>query len=418
MLLLLSAILLSLLVIGLLSGLEIAFVSANRIALEVKRMEGSKAATFVTKYLSRPEILITCFLIAFNLCLAIITNLFHHAFAEFMHSSVALNLDPVSYFLLETLLLTSVIFFIGEIIPKIIFNKHSLYLLLRFVPVIAVILWIFKPVALLVTKLSHIILRRVFRVRRWADLRRDYTYTDLEEYVRMNTEEERQDNVINKPFLSNLIAFSTLPVRACMIHRNEIEAVSVKEKMSVITKRFIDTQLSRLVVYKDNLDNLVGYIHQLDVVRGKKKVADILIEIPAVPETMKARDLIRELSRQKKSMAWVVDEYGITAGVVTMENLLEEIFGELNDEPDSHELIERKISNKEYEFSGKISLTYLREKYHFDLYSEDVDTLSGLLIKANKVKPQEKELIKIGTYLFTIVQTSNTKIELVRVLIT
>lgn len=417
MLLLLGIILLCLMIIGLLSGLEIAFVSANKIALEVKRLEGSKSAFFMTKYLSKPEILITSFLIVFNLCLAIITKLFHKAFADIYRDLHLWTLDPISYFLLETILLTSLIFFIGEVIPKIIFNKHSLYLLLRFVPIIAVILWICKPIAIGVTKISHFILRRLFRVSRWADLDHNYTYMDLEEYVHLNAQEKSWDNVINKHFLDNLIAFSSLPVRACMIHRNEIEAVSVKEKISVLTQRFIDTKLSRLVVYKDNLDNIVGYIHQMDVVRGKRKLSDMLIGIPAVPETMKARDLIRELSCQKKSMAWVVDEYGLTAGIVTMENLLQEIFGELNDEFDDNELIEEKISDKEYVFSGKITISYLREKYHMDIDSEDVNTLSGLLIKTNKTKPKEQDVIKLGRYICTIVHTSDTKIELVRVLI-
>jgi CBS domain containing-hemolysin-like protein len=179
-------------------------------------------------------------------------------------------------------------------------------------------------------------------------------------------------------------------------------------------RRFVETKLSKLVVYDGNLDHVAGYIHQLDLFRKPPMIKSILLPIPAVPESMSATDLINKFSRERKSIAWVVDEFGGTAGIVTMEDLLEEIFGEIKDEYDTEEFEEKKLSADEFIFSGRLELDYLNEKYGLELPVNESETLSGYIINQHETIPRQKERIIVGDYEFDILQVSETRIEMVR----
>jgi CBS domain containing-hemolysin-like protein len=199
------------------------------------------------------------------------------------------------------------------------------------------------------------------------------------------------------------------------VPRKEIESIEVKSSIEDLRQKFVSTRLSKMVVYDGSIDIITGYVHQLDLFKNPAEIRDILLPIPAVPESMSATDLINKFTRERKSIAWVVDEFGGTAGIVTMEDLLEEIFGEIKDEYDVEEFEEKKISEVEYIFSGRLELDYLQEKYGFEFENDDSETLSGYIIQQHETIPRLKERIIIDDYEFEILNVSDTRIEMVRV---
>ncbi|MBM3914536.1 MAG: hemolysin family protein [Sphingomonadales bacterium] len=215
--------------------------------------------------------------------------------------------------------------------------------------------------------------------------------------------------------LENAQELPKVRIGQCLVPRKEIVGISQEASIEELKQQFIDTKLSRLVVYNKTIDRIVGYVHQLDLFAAPATIGEILYPIPAVPESMSATNLIATLSREKKSMAWVIDEFGGTAGIITMEDVLEEIFGEIQDEYDTEELLEQKISNDEFIFSGRMELDHLEQKYGIALRQEEAETLSGYIINYHEKIPRQQEQIVIDGYAFEILQVSDTRIETVRV---
>jgi len=210
------------------------------------------------------------------------------------------------------------------------------------------------------------------------------------------------------------LSLPSVRVRECLIPRKEIKAIEIGAGIEDLRKKFVETGLSKIVVYKGNIDQIIGYAHQLAMFKNPKEIKDILLPIPAIPESMSAIDLIAMFNKERKSIAWVVDEFGGTAGIVTMEDMLEEIFGDIRDEFDVEEFEEKKISDEEFIFSGRLELDYLREKFGLDFRDNDSETLSGYIIHQYESIPKPKERIIIDDYEFEILQVSDTRIEMVR----
>jgi CBS domain containing-hemolysin-like protein len=199
-----------------------------------------------------------------------------------------------------------------------------------------------------------------------------------------------------------------------MIPRNEVIAVDVRTSIVDVKKKFIETKLSKIVVYDTTIDNVVGYLHHLDLNRHPMNIREVLHKITAIPETMSAVDLMNRFTKERRSIAWVIDEFGGTAGIVTMEDVLEEIFGDINDEYDVQEYIEKQLAEYEYIFSGRIELEYLNEKYNFNLPTDEYETLSGYIISQHETIPKQNESIIIDNFEFSILTVSNTRIETVK----
>ena len=240
---------------------------------------------------------------------------------------------------------------------------------------------------------------------------------DLEHYMqqnKMHSEEESSD--INKELFENALSLGDVRLRECLVPRKEIVSISQHSSMQEVRALFIETRLSKLVVHGENIDNITGYIHQLDLLKRPAAITDILLPIPTVPESMSATDLMSKFSRERKSIAWVIDEFGGTAGIVTMEDLLEEIFGEIMDEyDDPEEFTDKKLSDTEFILSGRMELDLIQEKYHIDFpEDETAETLSGFIIQHNEGIPKQKEQIIIGNYEFDILNMSDTRIETVK----
>jgi CBS domain containing-hemolysin-like protein len=226
-------------------------------------------------------------------------------------------------------------------------------------------------------------------------------------------DEEKRER--NTQLMENAQELPRIKIRQCLVPRKEIIGIDARSTLGELNKKFVDTKLSKLVVYENNIDHIIGYVHQLDLFKNPKDIQSILLPIPAVPESMSATDLISKLSRERKSIAWVVDEFGGTAGIITMEDVLEELFGEIQDEYDTEEFVEKQIAEDEYIFSGRLELDYLEKKYGLEFPKDESETLSGFIINYHETIPRQKERIIIDDYEFDILHVSDTRIEMVKV---
>ena len=237
----------------------------------------------------------------------------------------------------------------------------------------------------------------------------------MEHFFQHKNEKKFENRELNKELFEAALILPFVKIRQCLVPRKEIEGISIHESIEVLKERFISTNLSKLVVYEKNIDNILGYVHQHSLFKNPTDIQSILLQIPAVPESMTATDLMNRLIKERKSMAWVVDEFGGTSGIVTMEDILEEIFGEIKDEYDVEEFIEKVENENEFIFSGRIEIDYLNEKYNLNLEMNSSETLSGFIIHHHETIPKEKEKIIIGEYEFEALTVTDTRIELVKV---
>jgi putative hemolysin len=398
------------------SGIEIAFATANRLNIELKKKQGSGAAAFLSRLFESPSSFIGTTIIGFNFSLVVfvlLVSTFWHLLLN--KSGIISSFILPARLVLEIVLSMIVVIILGEFIPKAIFRVKSDALLMFFtrVGLLRLMHDIFHPIASMVIKISQWILAIIFDMR--IDKRKDaFSRADIENFFQQTKEfnDEKQD--LNTELFEAALSLHKVKVRECLVPRKEIEGVQLHAPIEDVRKKFVDSRLSKLVVYDGNIDQIVGYIHQLDLFKNPTVVKDILLPIPAIPESMNATDLISKFSRERKSIAWVVDEFGGTSGIVTMEDMLEEIFGEIKDEYDVEEFEEKKISDEEYILSGRLELDYLNEKYGLEFPDESSETLSGFIIHQHETIPKLKERIIISDYEFEILHVSDTRIEMVR----
>jgi CBS domain containing-hemolysin-like protein len=261
--------------------------------------------------------------------------------------------------------------------------------------------------------ISEWILKYLFNIR--VDERKEaFVRADLDYFFHHNGEQDVESPDLNTELFENALSLPNIKVRQCVVPRKEIEGVDSKLTVEDLRKKFISTKLSKLVVYEENIDHIIGYAHQLDLFKKPQDIKAILHPIPAVPQSMSVSDLINKFTVERKSIAWVVDEFGGTAGIVTMEDLLEEIFGDIRDEYDTEEFEEKKLSDEEYILSGRLELDYLNEKYGLEFPEKESETLSGYIIQQHETIPKTKDRIIIGNYEFDIMSVSDTRIEMVK----
>ena len=242
-----------------------------------------------------------------------------------------------------------------------------------------------------------------------------FNRVDLELFVKQSMHgHENENSEVNAELFENALYLVNVRIRKCMIPRNEIESVDVNTTVAEARDKFIETKLSKIIVYDDSIDNIVGYIHHLDLNRRPATIKEILHTITPVPEAMSAVDLMNRFTKERKSIAWVIDEFGGTAGIVTMEDVLEEIFGDINDEYDEEEHVEKQISENEYILSGRLELDYLNEKYGFTFPTDESETLSGYIITEHETIPKIKERIILDKYEFDVLLVTDTRIETVK----
>jgi CBS domain containing-hemolysin-like protein len=270
------------------------------------------------------------------------------------------------------------------------------------------------PLAKIFVSISEFILKYLFNVR-IKENQPVFNRVDLEHFVKQSLHgHETESNEVNQELFENALYLVNVKVRKFMIPRNEVVGVEVNTPIAEVKKKFIETQLSKIIVYEGNVDTIIGYLHHLDLNRRPSAIREVLHSITPVPEAMSAVDLMNRFTKDRKSIAWVIDEFGGTSGIVTMEDVLEEIFGDINDEYDVEEYLEKQIAENEYIFSGRLELDYLNEKYDFDFPVDGSETLSGFIISKHETIPKNKERIIIGLYEFDILLVGETRIETVK----
>lgn len=404
------AIVASIILIGFFSGYEIGFVSANRLSLELKKKQGSRSGKIIAGFLEAPTQFIGTCLIGLNISLVVFGILFE----ELLHTHIwsKLGLGDGAILFGNTFVSTLVILFIGELVPKAIFKARAAAMINTFAPLAQFFHILFKPLTVILVNTAQWVLSNVLQVK-MVYKKEAFTKVDLAHFVQQtNAHQEQQE--LNTDLFENALSLPDIKVRKCLVPRTEIVGVEIQTSLEEVKALFIETKLSKLIVYNDTLDNIVGYIHQLDLFKKPNDIKAILHPILLVTESMNAADLINLFSKKRKSIAWVVDEFGGTAGIVTMEDVLEEIFGEINDEYDEQEFLEKKISANEYIFSGRLELDYLYEKYGIDFAADSAETLSGYLIHKHEAIPKVREVIHLSHFDAEILMVSDTRIEKVK----
>jgi putative hemolysin len=407
------AIVASVILIGFFSGYEIGFVSANRLSLELKKKQGSRSGKIIAGFLEAPTQFIGTCLIGLNISLVVFGILFEEVLHTHIWSKFGLGDGAILFG--NTLVSTLVILFIGELVPKAIFKARAASMINTFAPIAQFFHILFKPLTVILVNTAQWVLSNVLQVK-MVYKKEAFTKVDLAHFVQQtNSHQEQQE--LNTDLFENALSLPDIKVRKCLVPRTEIVGVEIQMPLEEVKSLFIETKLSKLIVYNETLDNIVGYIHQLDLFKKPKDIKAILHPILLVTESMNAADLINLFSKKRKSIAWVVDEFGGTAGIVTMEDVLEEIFGEINDEYDEQEFLEKKISANEYIFSGRLELDYLYEKYGIDFAADSAETLSGYLIHKHETIPKVREVIHLSHFDAEILMVSDTRIEKVKLTI-
>jgi CBS domain containing-hemolysin-like protein len=403
---------------GFFSGIEVAFVSANKLPIELKKKQGLRSGKILSDFMDSPAKFIGTTLIGFNLALVTYGLLI----GEFLSSAWTwaegfLDKQFVPYLqyirILFDTVLASAIILLYIFFNRAIFKAKNDTLLSFFAPIVDFFYGLLYPIASFFVSASEWILKYLFNVR-LQDEKDAFNRVDLEQFIQQTREQSEDNNELNTELFEAALSLPSIKIRQCLVPRKEIEALDINAPIAALRQKFMDTKLSKLVVYEKNIDHIVGYVHQLSLFKNPSDIRSVTLPIPAVPESMSATDLITRFSKERKSIAWVVDEFGGTSGIITMEDLLEEIFGEIKDEYDVEEFVEKQLAEREYIFSGRLELDYLNEKYGFDLPVEQSETLSGFIITQHESIPRQRERIILDNYEFEVLNVSDTRIETVK----
>lgn len=401
--------LITLLLMGFFAGIEMAFYSTNLRGLERYKKKQSAAFQLINRYYERPDRFLASTLLGFTLLLVLLgwqlSGVTQWIWARLQMSS------DMGRIVVEIAIATLLVICFAEFIPRALFRAHANRLLLITAPVFGYYFKVAGPVAEGMLRTADWILVNIFSIRKDPH-KEALSRSDLKYLFAPVEGDERKEH--NTQLIENARELPNVRIRQCLVPRKEIVGIEQKASIEQLKQQFIDTKLSRLVVYNKDIDHIVGYVHQLDLFTAPASISKILYPIPAVPESMSAADLISKFTREQKSIAWVVDEFGGTAGIITLEDVLEELFGEIEDEYDTEALLEKKLNEREFIFSGRIELDYLDQKYGLDLYQDEAETLSGYIIHFHKKIPRQQEKITIGNIEFEIIQVTDTRIETVR----
>ena len=393
------------------SGMEIAYVSSNKIHIEIEKKQNNFLAEILQKITKRPSKFIATMLIGNNVALVV--------YGFFMGDLLMKYIPAVGFtgLLVQTAISTVVILLTAEFLPKVFFQIYANNLLKIFAVPAYFFYLIFTFISEFVLWISNIVLKLFFKTK-GDTVQLSFSKIELGNYIseQMEISETNEEIDTEIQIFQNALDFSEVKSREAMIPRTEVVAVDIKTTPKELTKIFIDTGLSKILVYKDSIDDIVGYVHSFELFKKPEAVKKIIMPVIFVPETMLAKDVLNILSKKRKSLAVVIDEYGGTSGIITVEDIIEELFGEIEDEHDSVALIEEDLSEGYYRFSARLEVDYLNETYKLNLTeSENYETLGGMIVNFTEEIPEQGETVDIKDYSFHILEVSNTKIELVEV---
>ena len=395
------------------SGMEIAFVSSNRMLAEMDKDKQGFSSRLLQNFYHHPNNFVSTMLVGKNIALVVYGILI----AQLFDNTIFKGMDAAFTVPADTILSTLIVLFTGEFLPKTLFKSNPNRLLTIFaIPAYLcyVVLW---PISRFSTMLSRIILR-IFGFKVEKEKNDDaFTKVDLDYLVQTSIDNAENEDDIDEEvkIFQNALDFADTKVRDCMVPRTEIKAVEDNCSLDDLMTVFVDSGKSKIIVYHEDIDHITGYIHSAEMFREPEKWLENIQQMPFVPETMTARKLMQMFLQQKKSLAVVVDEFGGTSGIVSLEDIVEEIFGEIEDEHDSSNLVAKRLSDGEYMLSGRLEIDAINEKFDLDLpESEDYMTLGGLILHYYQSFPKLNEVVKIGRFEFRIIKNTMTKIELVK----
>lgn len=407
-------IIITLLLSAFFSGMEIAFVTSNKLRIELDKSKGIFSAKLISGFMHTPSRFIGAMLFGNNIALVI----FGLAMAGQLRPLLLANL-PIAYhseltiLILQTIISTLIILFLAEFLPKVLFRLSPNNLLMFFALPALLFYYIFYPFNLFFVWVSEFLLKRVFGVR-FNQERYVFSPIDLDEYIRdsltgkYETNEEDQEIQM----FQKAIDFRTAKVRECMVPRTEISALDENEPISALRNEFIETGHSKILIYRDSIDNLIGYAHSFDLFSNPVSISAIVRPVLIVPETILAHKVLGMFINEHKSVAIVMDEFGGTSGMATFEDLIEEIFGEIDDEFDTDAHAELKKSDKEFIFAGRLEIDYLNGKYGLKLpEAKDYETLAGLITHYHESIPAKNDIIIVPPFTFTILDASETRVD-------
>ena len=411
---LILGIVLSLLLSAFFSGIEIAFVSANRLKVELRSQQETLVGRAIKKFSKNPSAFIGTCLLGNNLALVIYGMLMARLLAPWLSSFSPVWMSPEIWELLgQTLITTLIVLIFGEFWPKAIFRMLADRALSFFAVPFNLFYIILRPFVWILVGISKWFIS-MFKSDGEQGINELLSVHDLHQLVEQTADIDDEQIDIDTTIFENVLFMNDVKLRECLIPRMEIDAISIDASIAELKHMFIDSKHSRIPVYEESIDKMLGYVHHFDLLDNPKTIREILMPLPVMTETMPARDTLSIFKKERKNMALVVDEYGGTAGIITMEDLLEEIFGEIEDEYDTPDLVERQIAEDEYILAGRIEIDYLNEKYNLQFPAGEYETLSGFIIDQNEDIPRMNETIQINSFLFDILYVSNTKIETVK----
>ncbi|ATA71081.1 hemolysin family protein [Capnocytophaga sputigena] len=394
------------------SGFEIAYVSSNKVHLEILKKQEGVIANVLTKLTRKPSKLLATMLVGNNVALVV------YGF-EMGKVMTALLPDFFQNVLWHTIISTLIILITAEFMPKVFFQIYANQLLKLFAIPAYFFYLLFYPLSSLVMWISDFVLRVFFKTKGdYVPL--SFTKVELVDYISEQLEnvpkKEEMDSEVQ--MFQNALEFSGVKAREIMIPRTEIVAVELNESIENLIATFVSSGFSKILIYNENIDDILGYVHSFDMFKKPKNIKEVLIPIVNIPETIQINEVLNILTRKRKSMAVVLDEYGGTSGIVTLEDIVEELFGEIEDEHDKDKFIEEQLSETEYLFSARLEVEYLNETYHLEIpESEEYETLGGFIVLHNEGIPTQGDLIQIPPFSFVIEACSQTKIETVRLVV-
>lgn len=394
------------------SGMEIAFVSSNKLKIFLDKEQGSVTNKIVSKFTEKPTNFIISMLIGNNVALVIygiyMANLLDPIISKYIVSI------PFFILLIQVILSSFLVLLVAEFLPKVIFSLFPNRLLKIFAFPAALFVKILLPFSIAIHVVSNFLIRLIFS-KSTIEEKPVFNRIDLDAYLEEHNKIAKQSTSGVDPeieILQNALDFSNIKVRDCMIPRTDIIAISIHNNISELRKLFIQTGHSKILIYKNNLDNIVAYVHSYELFKNPKEIKDILLPISIIPESLPAKDALDKLIKDRRSVALVVDEYGGTSGLICIEDIIEELVGEIEDEHDATMFLGRKINEHKYHLLGKHKIEDLNKKYTFNLAnSEEYDTLSGLIINSIGRIPKNQEIIELNGYEFKILKINDNFIE-------
>ncbi|WMJ72435.1 hemolysin family protein [Cytophagaceae bacterium ABcell3] len=398
------------------SGVEIAYITSNKLHFELLNKQGHVTGKLIARFTNKPSMFLGATLIGNTIAL-VMYGIFMAALLEpFLENVLPAALNTYTTIVIsQTIISTIIVLATAEFMPKSFFLINpDRWIEILALPILLVY-YLLYPLVYVIVSVSKFIITKILKLE-YTEAQPVFGLTDLNNYIKKNVvvKDENNEPEVDTKIFNRALKFKNLRVRDCMIPRTEIVAIDIEDGIEGIKKAFCETQHSKILVYKKTIDNITGYCHQVELFKKPKEISEIINPISIVPETMLAYNLMVQLIEEHKSLVLVVDEFGGTSGLVSIEDIIEEIFGEIRDEHDEEDLADLQLDPYNYLLSARHEIDYLNEKYKFKIPEGDYDTLGGFILSVNEDFPQENEIIHVPPYTFTIISLSGARIDKVK----